>query len=252
MSAVARVATLAILVKIALLFSSAALLVSSAALAQSSSSPSSSSASASSSASSTKKVEDPEVRRKRAAAAFAPFDAGDKRAVTRGGVKGKARPAHPHVGDGDKVPGEGPPPPPLRLDPDIPELAIEKPNAVTGLSANPLFLASLVYANLLTKLDGPRCGHLPTCSRFASQAVGRHGALGVLMGLDRLQQPNDSSAIRKLPEIEGFGAVRGFDPVENYEFWISERFTGFPLKTPEQPLDLSPAPPKKKKKTAQR
>jgi hypothetical protein len=201
----------------------------------------------------TRVSEDIEKRRKRAAAAFAPFDAGGKRDVTRQGTKGRARAAHPNVGDAAKVPGEGPPPPPLRLDPDIPESAIDKPNTVTGLSANPLYLASLVYSNLLTKLDGPRCGHLPTCSRFASQAVGRHGALGIVMGLDRLQQPNESSSIRKLPEIEGFGGVRGFDPVDNYEFWKSERFTGFPPPTKEEPLPLNATVnTNPKKKTANR
>ena len=68
------------------------------------------------------------------------------------------------------------------------------------------------------------------------------------MGLDRLRQPNESSAIRKLPEVEGFGGVRGFDPVDNYEFWNSERFTGFPPATKEQPLEISST----KKKTAKR
>ena len=88
---------------------------------------------------------------------------------------------------------------------------------------------------------------MPTCSRFASQAVGRHGVVGIFMGLDRLQQPNESSAIRKLPEIEGFGGVRGFDPVDNYEFWKSERFTGFPPHTQEEPLVLAPITKKTKR-----
>lgn len=179
--------------------------------------------------------------RKKAAAAFAPFDAGERRAVVRQGVKGKARHAYPNVGEAAKVPGEGPPPPPLRTDPDVPEAAVASPNIVgASLSSNPLYLAALVYQHGITRLDGPRCGHLPTCSRFASQAVARHGAVGLLMGLDRLIQPNESSAIRKLPEVEGFGPVRGFDPVENYEFWKSERFTGFPAPTKEEPLVLAP------------
>ena len=111
----------------------------------------------------------------RAVKAFAPFDAGEKRAVTRQGAKGKKRAAHPLVGDADKVPGEGPPPPPLRVSPDVPEAALESPNAVGGaLSSNPLFLASLGYQHIFTKLDGPRCQHLPTCSRFGAQAVARH------------------------------------------------------------------------------
>ncbi|OGQ12287.1 MAG: hypothetical protein A2138_00050 [Deltaproteobacteria bacterium RBG_16_71_12] len=178
---------------------------------------------------------------RRAAQAFSPFDGGDVRDVVRQGQKGKKRAAHPMVGDAAKVPGEGPPPPPLRTSPDIPEAALVSPNAVgAGLSASPLFLFSLGYQHVFTKLDGPRCAHLPTCSRFGSQAVARHGALGILMTLDRLIQPNDSSAIRHLPEVEGYGMVRVFDPLEDYELWKPERFTGFLLPAAEVPLVLPP------------
>lgn len=182
-----------------------------------------------------------DVAHRRALRAFAPFDGGDQRDVVRQGQKGKKRAAHPMVGDDAKVPGEGPAPPPLRTSPDIPEAALVSPNAVgAGLSASPLFLFSLGYQHVFTKLDGPRCAHLPTCSRFGSQAVARHGALGILMTLDRLIQPNDSSAIRHLPEVEGYGMVRVFDPVEDYELWKQERFTGFLLPAAEVPLVLPP------------
>jgi hypothetical protein len=170
---------------------------------------------------------------------FGPWDAGDKRDVVRQGTKGKARRPHPAVGANDKVPGDGPPAPALRVDPYIPETALDAPNVVgASLSSNPLVLAALVYANFLTKVDGPRCQHLPTCSRFASQAVARHGALGILMGLDRVIQPPESSSLRTLPEIHAFGGVRHYDPLENYEIWKGERFTGFPPATAEQPLVL--------------
>jgi hypothetical protein len=157
--------------------------------------------------------------------------------VLRQGAAGKARPSHPFFGHADKVPGDGPGRPELRADPDVPENALERPNAVPGgLSANPLYLASLVYSAYLTKVDGPRCDHLPTCSRFASQALGRHGVLGIPMAFDRVIQPPMSSAIRTLPQVEGWGDVRHYDPVENYEFWKQDRFTGFPPATAERPL----------------
>lgn len=172
---------------------------------------------------------------------FGPFDAGSARPVKRQGVDGKSRRAHPMVGVADKVPGEGPPPPPLRIDADVPEVAVANPNTVgSSLSSNPLWLHALLYQNVITRFDGPRCQHLPTCSRFASQAVARHGVLGIVMGLDRLIQPSRSSALRQLPEVEAFGSVRTFDPVENYEFWRPERFTGFPALTAEEPLVLPP------------
>jgi hypothetical protein len=175
--------------------------------------------------------------------AFGPWDAGSKRDVVRQTKKGTPRAAHPMVGAPAKVPGEGPPPPPLRVSPDVPESALAAPNTVGGsLSSNPLWLASLVYSNLLTRLDGPRCQHLPTCSRFASQAVAKHGAIGILMGLDRLIATDQSSSVRLLPQVEGYGSIpRHFDPVENYEFWRPELFTGFPPPVPEVPL-AQPAP----------
>lgn len=180
----------------------------------------------------------------RALRSFGPFDGGERREVVRQGSKGKKRAAHPMVGDAAKVPGEGPPPPPLRLSPDIPEAALQSPNSVGGgLSSNPLYLAALGYQHIFTKLDGPRCQHLPTCSRFGSQAVARHGLLGIPMTLDRLIQPHESSALRHLPEVEGWGVVRVFDPMENYEFWKPERFSAFLLAVPEQTLSLPPLPP---------
>jgi hypothetical protein len=171
---------------------------------------------------------------------FAPFDAGSARPVTRQGTPGKSRRAHPFVGAAGHIPGAGAPPPSLRLDPDLPELATSSPNAAPGLSSNPLHLAALFYANFLTRTDGPRCQHLPTCSRFASQAVARHGLLGIAMGLDRVIQPPMSSVLRPLPDVEYAGAVRHFDPLENYEWWFFERFTGFPPLVPEEPLVFDP------------
>jgi hypothetical protein len=144
------------------------------------------------------------------------------------------------VGRADKVPGEGPPPPPLKSDPDVPEDALTNVNDVAGgMSSNPLYLAALVYRHHLTKLDGPRCQHLPTCSRFANQAVAKHGGLGILMGLDRIIRPGESSAIRSLPQVEGWGGVRFLDPVDNYEFWTEGYESAMPPFVDEEPLDLS-------------
>lgn len=172
-------------------------------------------------------------------AAFGPWDAGDKRPVKRQGKAGKTRLSHPVLGDPAKVPASGPPAPDLRQDPDVPETALGTVNVVGGgLSANPLFLAALVYSNFLTKMDGPRCQHYPTCSRFANQAVARHGVLGIVLGVDRLIQDDHSSTARRLPEIDTGGSMRLYDPLENYEFWLKERITAFPPAVPEEPLAL--------------
>jgi hypothetical protein len=171
---------------------------------------------------------------------FGPFDAGPARAVTRQGERGRPRRAHPVTGDVAHIPGDGPPPPPLRVDAYVPETAFDGVNVVgAGLSSNPLYLASLFYAQFLTRTDGPRCQHLPTCSRFASQAVARHGVLGIAMGLDRVLQPPSSSTLRLLPEVDWGGVLRHYDPLENYEFWHVERFTGLPPWVAEEPLTLT-------------
>ena len=170
---------------------------------------------------------------------FGPFDAGSSRSVERQAVKGLTRRAHPAVGDRDHIPGGGPPRPAIRPDPDLPELATSSPNAAPGLSSNPLFFAALIYGNFLTRVDGPRCQHLPTCSRFASQAVARHGLLGIALGLDRVIQPAMSSTVRLLPDVEFGDSVRHYDPLENHEFWVPGRFSGFPQPTPEMPLRFS-------------
>ena len=170
---------------------------------------------------------------------FAPFDAGLSRPVMRQGTAGTPRRPHPMLGAAGHIPGAGPPPPPLRRDPDLPELATSSPNAAPGLSSNPLHLAALMYANFLTRTDGPRCQHLPTCSRFASQAVARHGLLGIAIGLDRVIQPPSSSSLRMLPDVDFGGVVRHYDPLENYEWWVPGRFTGFPPLVAEEPLVFS-------------
>lgn len=180
---------------------------------------------------------------RRARVPFGPWDAGEARAVKRGGKDGVARKPHPAVGDPAKVPASGPPPPALRVDPDLPERALTQGNHVgSGLSANPLYLAALVYSNFLTKVDGPRCQHYPTCSRFANQAVARHGVVGIFLGLERVITDESSSAVRRLPEIDmpNEPRPRYYDPVDNYEFWIPGRLSAFPEAVPEEPLELAP------------
>jgi hypothetical protein len=175
----------------------------------------------------------------KARADFGPWDAGAKRPVFRQGQAGNVRFAHPMLGDPGKVPAAGPPPPALRIDPDIPEAVRSTANVIgSGLSANPLFLAALVYSSFLTKIDGPRCQHYPTCSRFANQAVARYGVMGVVLGLDRLIQDDHSSSLRRLPELDVGESLRHYDPVENYEFWSAAKIKAFPKPVPEEPLEL--------------
>jgi len=169
---------------------------------------------------------------------FGPWDAGPKRKVTRQHKEGLDRHAHPMVGAASKVPGDGPPMPPLRQDPDIPEGAIGPSNRVgSSLSSNPLWLWALTYRHFITRIDGPKCGHYPTCSRLANQAVARYGVLGIFIGLDRIIQPPKSSELRDHPQVVFPEMNRAFDPLSNYEFWKPE-FNPLPLPTDEEPLQF--------------
>lgn len=161
-----------------------------------------------------------------AAHGFIPFESGLK---------------HPFVGEAAHVPGQGPAivlPKPV----NAPSLSSVKKGGHTAhrLSSNPLYLAALFYRNFLTKVDGPRCAHFPTCSHFANQAVARNGVWGILMGLERIIRTGRSSVVRWLPEIgEGYKR-RFFDPIENYEIWHPERFTGFQPCREETMINLPP------------
>jgi hypothetical protein len=52
----------------------------------------------------------------------------------------------------------------------------------------------------LSRFDGPRCPHRPSCSAYALEAVRRHGAvLGAFVTVGRLLRGGRSSALRPLP-----------------------------------------------------
>ena len=163
---------------------------------------------------------------------FEPFDSGAK---------------HPFVGLAGHIPGQGALPLPTRALDAPKEAAVKKGwHPATRLSSSPLYLAALYYRNFLTKVDGPRCAHAPTCSHFANQAVARYGPVGILMGLERLIRTGRSSKVRWLPEIGSGHRRRFFDPVENYIIWQPERFTGFQRSRVEALLLLSPLEPQGK------
>lgn len=80
-----------------------------------------------------------------------------------------------------------------------------------------------IYTNHITKVDGARCEHRPTCSRYAFQAVRKHGMLvGSWMAIDRLFFRTDhSSSLKKLP-LHKFENGKPYfdDPVEEHDFFF--------------------------------
>lgn len=77
------------------------------------------------------------------------------------------------------------------------------------------------YSRVLTRIDGPRCEHRPTCSHYAYLAIKQQGyVLGSLLTIDRLLRGSRSSALRSLPLYKVEDGVRYYyDPVENNTFW---------------------------------
>lgn len=78
------------------------------------------------------------------------------------------------------------------------------------------------YSGYLTKIDGARCEHRPTCSKYAYLSIKRHGyVVGSLLTIDRLLRGRRSSVLRELEiyKVED-GARYHYDPVENNDFYF--------------------------------
>jgi len=87
-----------------------------------------------------------------------------------------------------------------------------------------LHLGFRFYQRVVSPIDGARCHHTPTCSRFALDAVQQKGfLLGVLLTVDRLWNTGRSSALRLLPEVWTRAGYRFFDPVAQETFWLEGR-----------------------------
>jgi putative component of membrane protein insertase Oxa1/YidC/SpoIIIJ protein YidD len=98
------------------------------------------------------------------------------------------------------------------------EPAVQKPQRV--LTANPFYFAFRVWAELLTKIDGRRCAHRPSCSAFAYRAIQRYKVpVGIWMALCRLMRGAESSSIRGLVPVAAPGGVYLIDRIEDYTFW---------------------------------
>ena len=88
--------------------------------------------------------------------------------------------------------------------------------------ANPFQLPYMFYKRVVSATDGPRCGHYPTCSMYAVQAMEHWGILlGSLLALDRVLSPAGiSSAVRAQPVVFFHGVPRHYDPLDANDFWI--------------------------------
>lgn len=78
------------------------------------------------------------------------------------------------------------------------------------------------YSNHLSKVDGPRCEHRPTCSRYALEAMREHGSvIGSWLTIDRLLRSNRSSSLKTLPVLKYHEGRPYFaDPIDENDFFF--------------------------------
>ncbi|HUU00157.1 MAG TPA: membrane protein insertion efficiency factor YidD [Myxococcota bacterium] len=80
-------------------------------------------------------------------------------------------------------------------------------------SSSPFVLAFGLWSKLLTRMDGPRCMHRPSCSTYAIRAMSRQSLIGFWKALSRLMRGPRSSAIRMLPLARLPGGIYYLDPL---------------------------------------
>jgi uncharacterized protein len=94
----------------------------------------------------------------------------------------------------------------------------EKP-AGDRLDGNPLVLPIRFFRQYLSGADGDRCSMYPSCSRYALDAVKKHGGItGWIMTCDRLMRCGRDE-VSHSPSIQIQQRFFVYDPVENNDFW---------------------------------
>jgi len=103
-----------------------------------------------------------------------------------------------------------------------PDVWSEPPRSQRNHHANIVEFAFRFYSNYITKIDGARCEHRPTCSRYSLDAVRKHGmVLGSMLTIDRLLRGPQSSSLRGLPVLKYHEGQPYFsDPVEENDFFF--------------------------------
>lgn len=95
-------------------------------------------------------------------------------------------------------------------------------DALPGQRSQMVELAFRLYSQHLSRVDGPRCEHRPSCSRYSVEAIRKHGFVaGAWLSIDRLLRAGNSSSLRQLPIKEFHEGNRYYhDPVEENDFFF--------------------------------
>lgn len=79
-----------------------------------------------------------------------------------------------------------------------------------------------VYQKYISPIRGGQCPMYPTCSEYSIQAIKKHGFfIGIVMTADRFIHELDESEFA--PLVKKGESFRFLDPVENNDFWWSNK-----------------------------
>lgn len=79
-----------------------------------------------------------------------------------------------------------------------------------------------LYQDIVSPVDANRCPMYPSCSEYGIQVLRKHGPfLGLIMIADRLIHERDE--MRDAPRIIVRDRWEYYDPMENNDFWFTEK-----------------------------
>jgi putative component of membrane protein insertase Oxa1/YidC/SpoIIIJ protein YidD len=85
-------------------------------------------------------------------------------------------------------------------------------------------VSEILWRDVISHADGPRCSHYPTCSQFAAQAVRRYGVSGLYYTTSRLFSEYGDIHAHGFYELQiRGGRGRIHDPVDSYRSLETER-----------------------------
>lgn len=89
--------------------------------------------------------------------------------------------------------------------------------AVADSGESPLIYS--LFKSVISSADGNRCSHVPSCARYAREAVEKHGPLkGAMLSCDRLIRCGGNDT-KRLPQVVVGGHRHAWDPVSANDFW---------------------------------
>lgn len=88
-----------------------------------------------------------------------------------------------------------------------------------GSVSAPFIFSIQAFRNFISGADGDRCAMYPSCSKYALDAIRRHGSIiGWVMTCDRLMRCGLDET-RHTPPVRVGQRILSSDPVENNDFW---------------------------------